>query len=72
MPIFDYKCRKCGREAERLVRSPDQIVFCDPCNEQELQSANGDFVPIEMERLPAPTKTTFKFADKSGIKRSRQ
>lgn len=29
MPIFDYKCKKCGKESEELVRTHADIIVCE-------------------------------------------
>jgi len=31
MPIYEYKCRECGREYEELVSSADQLPPCPQC-----------------------------------------
>ncbi len=32
MPIFDYKCKTCGNEFEKMVKTSDQEVECNKCN----------------------------------------
>lgn len=53
---FDYRCKPCDVEEERLVLKSDMDA-------QRCGNCKGLMV-----RLPAGTKTTFKFADKSGLK----
>lgn len=36
MPIFEYECRGCGHEFERLVRSGDTPT-CPECNSADLE-----------------------------------
>ncbi len=36
MPIFEYECRACGREFERLVR-PGDTPACPACESQDLE-----------------------------------
>jgi putative FmdB family regulatory protein len=36
MPIFEYECRACGHEFERLVRTGD-VPACPSCNSQDLE-----------------------------------
>jgi putative FmdB family regulatory protein len=36
MPIFDFRCRKCGHEFEALVMGSDQPV-CPECGAKKLQ-----------------------------------
>ena len=31
MPIYDYKCDKCGKHQERIVKNKQEIVKCDDC-----------------------------------------
>lgn len=49
---FDYKCTYCGHVESRFVkREHMDVQDCDaPCNHP-------------MQKLPAGTRTTFKFAD---------
>jgi putative FmdB family regulatory protein len=35
MPIYEYACKKCGREFETLVRS-DTVPDCPSCHSTEL------------------------------------
>lgn len=32
MPILQYKCPKCGKKFEELVKKFDQSVLCPDCN----------------------------------------
>lgn len=32
MPLFDYTCKKCQKEFEELVATPDDSVRCPHCN----------------------------------------
>ena len=32
MPIFNFKCEKCGAEKEELVFKKDEKIKCDKCN----------------------------------------
>jgi putative FmdB family regulatory protein len=29
MPMFDFKCEKCGQEQEFMVKDGEQIVLCE-------------------------------------------
>ena len=31
MPIFEYRCRKCGEVFEQLVRAAGEVVACPAC-----------------------------------------
>ena len=53
---FDYKCTACKRVVTRMVRRPEMDKqFCKT-------NCDGDH-PTPMTRLPAGTRTTFRFAD---------
>ena len=60
---FDYRCETCGHEEERLVLKKDKDS--QRCKQLvcETHECKG-----QMKRMPAGPKTTFKFADKSGLK----
>jgi len=36
MPIYEYKCQKCGTEFEKLIRRSGQAVSCPQCGSEEL------------------------------------
>ena len=62
MLVFDYRCPECNNVYEEQVGHSEQKMYCRAC-EQATQKL------ILMRKLPAATRTTFKFADKSGMKR---
>lgn len=39
MPIYEYRCRKCGKQFEKLVRvtTPDEEVDCPSCGVKEAE-----------------------------------
>jgi len=37
MPIYDYRCRGCGRVSEVFVRSSDVEVSCPYCNGEDME-----------------------------------
>ncbi len=41
MPIYEYRCRKCGERFEKFVRSlaAQQSVECPRCGSQEVEKA---------------------------------
>ena len=44
MPIFEYECKKCGKEFEVLVFSRDEKIECEFCGSKsvkKLMSAVG-------------------------------
>ena len=36
MPLYEYQCRACGREFEKLVRPGDSVPACD-CGSTDLE-----------------------------------
>jgi putative FmdB family regulatory protein len=36
MPIFEYRCRDCGAQFEKIVRTERDRVACDRCRSQAL------------------------------------
>ena len=36
MPIFEYRCERCGNEFETLVRTSSPAVECPACHATEL------------------------------------
>jgi len=37
MPIFEYRCRDCGAQFEKIVRSSSDGVVCERCESQHLE-----------------------------------
>lgn len=37
MPIYEYRCAKCGCQFESLVLSADEKVQCNACGSEEVQ-----------------------------------
>jgi len=53
MPLFEYKCRKCGRTTEFLERGPGRPRHvCPACGGTDLQKLFSSF---SMGRSDAPT-----------------
>lgn len=58
---FDYKCL-CGHVDTRMVQRDEMDdQYHDPC--PEASAITGAPCPMAMTRLPAGTRTTFRFAD---------
>jgi putative FmdB family regulatory protein len=64
MPLFDFKCRACGREFEALVRPQDQAApKCPACGGAELEKQLPTFaVSSEEKTRAAATKKRLKEA----------
>ncbi|MCX7819934.1 MAG: zinc ribbon domain-containing protein [Kiritimatiellae bacterium] len=43
MPLYEYKCRKCGAEAELLVRESDPRPRCPKCGSSALMRQYSTF-----------------------------
>lgn len=43
MPIWDFKCEKCGHEQEEIILNPAETLHCKKCGE------------ASMKRLPSAT-----------------
>ena len=45
MPIYEYKCNKCGENFEKLVFSSDdeREFICDSCGEKKLSRTVSSF-----------------------------
>jgi putative FmdB family regulatory protein len=44
MPIFEFKCRKCGAKFEELLRSSDSSsVTCPDCGSSEIKRLMSTF-----------------------------
>ena len=37
MPIYEYKCRKCSHEFERLIRKDTDVPTCPECETAEVE-----------------------------------
>ena len=37
MPIFEYRCKKCGHQFDALVRHSDEKVSCKFCDSKDLE-----------------------------------
>ncbi|MDD3642267.1 MAG: zinc ribbon domain-containing protein [Candidatus Krumholzibacteria bacterium] len=43
MPLFEFRCRRCGRRFEELVLSPAQSVACPDCGSDEVEKEFSTF-----------------------------
>jgi len=37
MPIFEYRCRECGAQFEKIVRSAAESVVCESCQSRKVE-----------------------------------
>lgn len=54
---FDFKCPNCGHVESRFVRRDQMDAQLCHCSTAKIRTLGP------MQRLPAGTRTTFKFAD---------
>ena len=43
MPIYEFRCRKCGAVTEVLVRDRDDEVRCEECSSKEVEKLFSTF-----------------------------
>ncbi len=60
MPIYEYRCMKCGKTCEMLIFSGQDEVTCPSCGSNDLtklMSATSSLTGSEGHRLPGPGDT---------------
>ncbi len=43
MPVFEYKCKKCGEKFEKLVIGKSEKIVCEKCGSEELEKLFSTF-----------------------------
>jgi putative FmdB family regulatory protein len=69
MPLFDFRCRSCGREFEALVRASD-IPRCPSCRGVKLEQLPSMFSVSSLETTKARIRTAKK--ERSGMRGGRR
>jgi len=59
MPLYDYRCRGCGGEFERLVRL-GEAVACPSCGSSEVDRLLSTFALSTEERRTAAARQSRK------------
>jgi putative FmdB family regulatory protein len=59
MPLYDYHCRGCGGEFERLVR-PGDTVACPSCGSSDVDRLLSTFALSTEERRTAAARQSRK------------
>jgi putative FmdB family regulatory protein len=59
MPLYDFHCRSCGEEFERLVRG-DDIAECPSCSGHDVERLPSTFALSTEERRAAAAKQSRK------------
>lgn len=65
MPIYEYKCRKCGHEFEALLRPPVTKAACPKCKSQALEQQLSAFAVNSQERAQLALKGARKANEKT-------
>jgi len=43
MPIYEYRCSKCGQEFETLVRNSNEKIKCEKCGSARVEKLFSTF-----------------------------
>ncbi len=66
MPIYEYKCQKCGHEFEALIRPPATTkAACPKCKSQALEQQLSAFAVNSQERAQSALKAARKDNEKT-------
>jgi putative FmdB family regulatory protein len=57
MPIYDYKCRDCGKISEIFLRSLNESVKCPECGSENMEKLISASYAIKMEGHYSPGTT---------------
>jgi len=58
MPIFEYRCRDCGTQFERIVGSADSAVTCKECESPRVEKLLSVFAVAGSSRSIAPSESS--------------
>ncbi len=58
MPIFDYKCEKCGATFEKLVSHADEKVTCGKCGSKKVEKQLSAFSASVSEKSASSSCAT--------------
>jgi len=56
MPIYDFKCRECGRISELLLRDISKKVHCPGCGSENMERLVSASYMVKTD-VPAPGTT---------------
>jgi putative FmdB family regulatory protein len=43
MPVFEYRCKKCGEKFEKLVMNKSEKIVCSKCGSEDLEKLFSTF-----------------------------
>ncbi len=66
MPIFEYVCRKCGKEFEQLVPNASAKPSCPVCGEKETAKKLSRFAAAVKESGGCPSQAFCPSAKSGG------
>lgn len=58
MPIYEYRCEKCGEVSEILVLGKQEVIACQQCGSKDLvklMSAHSVSVSSQSFAIPEPS-----------------
>ncbi len=56
MPIFEYRCRACGTQFEKIVSSGAAQITCKDCGSQQVEKLLSVFAVVGASRSPDLTE----------------
>jgi putative FmdB family regulatory protein len=59
MPLYDFHCRGCGAEFERLIRA-GELVECPSCSSRDIERLLSTFALSTEERRAAAARQSRK------------
>jgi putative FmdB family regulatory protein len=63
MPIFEYKCRKCGADFEKLVKNSQEKTACAKCASKEVERKLSVFAASVANTSACPAQKSCPAAD---------
>jgi len=57
MPIFEFRCRECGSQFEKIVISERTGIVCEKCSSPQLEKLFSAFAVVGSSRQAAPAES---------------
>lgn len=58
MPVFEYRCKKCGNEFEELVLNQNEKVKCPSCSSDQVEKKMSVFAHKSSEEFRASSSSS--------------